>query len=101
MLDQAGQDQLEVETAADVARDASERVGPMEAVGDIVRSAGGSDDPSNLVSLYAAHHLQCVHNGWIRVRGKAPDGLYWELGVRPGRAPLVVVEPAAASAETR
>ena len=65
------------------------------------RSAGGSDDPTNLVSLCAAHHLQCVHNGWIRVRGKAPDGLYWELGVRPGRAPLVVVEPATASAETR
>ena len=64
------------------------------------RSAGGSDDPMNLVSLCAAHHLQCVHNGWIRVRGKAPDGLYWELGVRPGRAPLVVVEAATASAET-
>src|SRR5437016_2531326 len=31
------------------------------------RSAGGSDEPENLVSLCAAHHLQCVHNGWVRV----------------------------------
>jgi 5-methylcytosine-specific restriction endonuclease McrA len=46
------------------------------------RSAGGSDDPSNLVSLCAAHHLFGVHMGRIRVRGTAPDGLHWELGVR-------------------
>jgi len=45
------------------------------------RSAGGSDDPSNLVSLCAAHHLIGVHMGYIRVTGKAPDELHWELGV--------------------
>jgi len=49
------------------------------------RSAGGSDDPSNLVSLCAAHHLQGVHKGWIRVRGVAPHGLEWELGARLSR----------------
>ena len=46
------------------------------------RSAGGSDDPSNIVSLCAAHHLHGVHKGWIRVRGVAPDRLVWELGAR-------------------
>jgi hypothetical protein len=45
-------------------------------------SEGGSDDPSNLISLCAAHHLHGVHMGWIRVSGTAPDGLRWELGVR-------------------
>jgi len=53
------------------------------------RSAGGGDESENLISLCAAHHLQCVHNGWVRVTGKAPDQLHWQLGVRPGRAPLV------------
>jgi hypothetical protein len=47
----------------------------------VYRSAGGSDDPSNLISLCAAHHLHCVHMGWIRVAGTAPDGLRWVLGV--------------------
>ena len=46
------------------------------------RSAGGSDDPENLVSLCAAHHLRGVHMGRLRVRGKAPDRLQWELGAR-------------------
>ena len=46
------------------------------------RSAGGSDDPANLVSLCAAHHLHGVHKGWIRVRGLAPHALEWELGER-------------------
>ncbi|MFL5440934.1 MAG: HNH endonuclease [Myxococcales bacterium] len=44
-------------------------------------SAGGSDDPSNLVSLCAPHHLHCVHMGWLRVTGTAPDGVRWELGL--------------------
>jgi hypothetical protein len=46
------------------------------------RSAGGTDDPWNLVSLCIAHHLYGVHKGWIRVRGVAPDGLIWEIGPR-------------------
>ena len=51
----------------------------------VYRSAGGSDDPGNQISLCAAHHLHGVHMGWIRVSGTAPDGLRWELGV--GAAP--------------
>jgi 5-methylcytosine-specific restriction endonuclease McrA len=46
----------------------------------VYRSRGGSDEPENLVSLCAAHHLHGVHRGWVRVRGAAPDGLAWELG---------------------
>jgi len=49
------------------------------------RSAGGGDEPENLVSLCAVHHLRGVHMGYLRVRGRAPDRLRWELGVHPPR----------------
>ncbi|MFL5309142.1 MAG: HNH endonuclease [Myxococcales bacterium] len=52
------------------------------------RSHGGSDDPSNLVSLCAAHHLHGVHIGAIRVSGKAPDRLRWEVRVACGWEPF-------------
>jgi hypothetical protein len=57
----------------------------------IYRSRGGVDEESNMVGLCAAHHLHGVHRGWVRVRGQAPEGLTWELGVRPGAAPLAEV----------
>ena len=53
------------------------------------RSAGGSDDPSNRVTLCAFHHLRGVHAGLLRCTGQAPDGLRWELGIRPGVTPLL------------
>ena len=46
----------------------------------VYRSRGGADDPSNLVALCAAHHLHGVHAGYVRVSGRAPDQLVWELG---------------------
>ncbi len=46
------------------------------------RSQGGSDDPSNLISLCAAHHLHGIHGGRMRVTGTAPDNLVWEFGLR-------------------
>jgi hypothetical protein len=46
------------------------------------RSQGGSDDPSNLISLCAAHHLHGIHGGRMRVSGMAPDKLVWEFGLR-------------------
>jgi len=52
------------------------------------RSAGGSDALANLTTLCAAHHQRGVHAGVVRVSGEAPDGLCFELGVRPGRPPL-------------
>jgi hypothetical protein len=54
------------------------------------RSAGGSDDPANRVTLCAFHHLRGVHAERIRCRGAAPDRLTWQLGLRPGKVPLVM-----------
>jgi len=51
------------------------------------RSAKGSDALENRVTLCAFHHLHGVHAGTIRCTGQAPDGLVFELGVRPGAAP--------------
>ena len=48
----------------------------------IPRSQGGSDDPENLISLCAAHHLFGIHGGRMRVTGTAPDKLIWEFGLR-------------------
>ena len=52
------------------------------------RSAGGSDAPGNRVALCAFHHQRCLHVGFMRIRGRAPDGLVFELGLRPGASPL-------------
>jgi 5-methylcytosine-specific restriction endonuclease McrA len=48
----------------------------------VSKARGGTDDPWNLVALCVAHHLHGVHRGWVRVRGRAPDALVWELGER-------------------
>jgi hypothetical protein len=56
----------------------------------LFRSLGGNDEATNLVGLCAAHHLHGVHLGWVRVHGRAPQGLTWQLGVRAARAPLDV-----------
>jgi len=53
------------------------------------RSAGGSDAPGNRVALCAFHHQRCLHVGFLRIRGQAPEGLVFDLGVRPGASPLV------------
>jgi hypothetical protein len=52
------------------------------------RSAGGSDDLSNRVTLCAFHHQRCLHAGHLRIRGRAPDRLVFELGARPDGPPL-------------
>ncbi len=46
------------------------------------RSQGGSDDPENLISVCAAHHLHGIHGGRMRVTGTAPAKLVWEFGLR-------------------
>jgi hypothetical protein len=45
------------------------------------RSAGGSNDLWNRTTLCAAHHQRGVHAGIgrIRIRGRAPNGLRFEL----------------------
>jgi hypothetical protein len=52
------------------------------------QSAGGSDDPGNLTSLCAFHHLRGIHANKLRCTGRAPHRLIWQIGLRPGRAPL-------------
>lgn len=52
------------------------------------RSAGGSDAPGNRITLCAFHHQRGLHAGWLGVRGRAPDDLVFELGLRSGAPPL-------------
>ncbi len=46
------------------------------------RSAGGNDDLANRVALCAWHHQRGVHARIVRVTGRAPGNLRFELGVR-------------------
>jgi hypothetical protein len=46
----------------------------------LYRAWGGGDQLENLVALCAAHHLHGVHKGFVRVTGRAPGDLVWELG---------------------
>jgi len=55
----------------------------------VFRCAGGSNELANRTTLCAWHHLRGVHSGRVRVSGRAPGGLRFELGLREGRAPLV------------
>jgi hypothetical protein len=50
--------------------------------------------PADVVKLFRAvlcafHHLRGVHAARLRCVGRAPDGLTWQMGIRPGAAPLV------------
>ena len=43
------------------------------------RSAGGPDEPWNRTTLCAHHHHRGVHDGTLRITGRAPDALIFEL----------------------
>jgi hypothetical protein len=43
------------------------------------RSAGGPDEPWNRTTLCAFHHHRGVHAGTVRITGRAPDQLAFEL----------------------
>jgi len=45
----------------------------------LFRSRGGSDADPNLITLCAAHHQRAVHGGVIRISGRAPDRLVFEM----------------------
>jgi hypothetical protein len=45
----------------------------------LFRSAGGNDGLTNLTTLCAAHHQRCVHEGVIRIAGRAPGALVFEM----------------------
>ena len=53
----------------------------------LFRSRGGGDEPENQLGLCGFHHLRCIHGGWLRVHGRAPDGLRWFLGGEPWEGP--------------
>ena len=55
----------------------------------IFRSQQGNDEEDNLVTLCIGHHQEGLHAGHVRCFGRAPDALWWDLGVRPGGEPLV------------
>jgi hypothetical protein len=56
----------------------------------VYRAQGGGNEGDNLVTLCAYHHLRGVHGGRLRIRGRAPHALRFELGLRGGHAPLAV-----------
>lgn len=54
------------------------------------RSAAGADAPGNRLTLCAFHHQRCLHAGRVRIRGRAPHGLLFELSASdpaPNRSP--------------
>jgi hypothetical protein len=57
--------------------------GPLHLHHIVFRAHGGGDEAENLTSMCNLHHL-ALHDGWIRCVGRAPDGLYWELGTDRG-----------------
>jgi hypothetical protein len=55
----------------------------------VYRSHNGGDDDGNLVTLCVGHHQAGVHDNLLRCYGRAPDAVFWELGVRHDGPPLV------------
>ncbi len=53
------------------------------------RSRGGDNRRDNRTVVCAAHHLHGIHDGTIHASGTAPHAIEWQLGVRPGAAPLL------------
>ena len=45
----------------------------------VYRSHRGPDEPWNLTTLCAWHHQRGVHGTGLRIRGRAPDALVFEL----------------------
>ena len=56
----------------------------------VFRSRRGPHALWNRTALCAWHHHCRVHAGRMRVTGRAPDGLRFELGLRAGRPPQLV-----------
>ncbi|MGM0575802.1 MAG: HNH endonuclease [Myxococcota bacterium] len=52
----------------------------------VFRSQGGGDEDENIAGLCSACHLDGVHGGVLRIRGRAP-----RLTRKVGREPVLVV----------
>lgn len=59
----------------------------------LFRSAGGPDESWNRTTLCAFHHLRGVHARVVACRGRAPDALHFELGLRSAGPPLLRFGP--------
>ena len=58
----------------------------------VFRSRCGNNARDNRVAICAAHHQHGLHGGgYIRAWGEAPDGIRWELGIRPDASPLLTL----------
>jgi hypothetical protein len=55
----------------------------------LFRSRGGGNARENRITICGAHHLHGIHAGRVRAWGDAPHAVTWELGVSPGREPLM------------
>ena len=53
-----------------------------------MKSRGGDDSLENQIGLCVFHHLRCIHGGWLRVVGEAPDRLRWCLKGVPWNGPV-------------
>ena len=63
----------------------------------VYRSHRGPDEPWNLTTLCAWHHQRGVHGAGLKIRGRAPDDLVFELGVgrfRSGDRAVGLAQPA-------
>ncbi len=47
------------------------------------RSHGGGDEMENQISACKFHHLRCIHDGYLKVVGRAPVALTWFLNGHP------------------
>jgi hypothetical protein len=64
------------------------------------RSRGGGDELENQIGACAFHHLRCIHGGYLRVTGRAPEGLSWYLNGEPWMGPQGADGPTRKRAET-
>jgi hypothetical protein len=55
------------------------------------RSEGGGDEDTNRSTLCHGHHAHMVHRGYVRISGKAPYALRFELGCLEGGPPLMIL----------
>jgi hypothetical protein len=67
----------------------------------VFRSHEGPDEPWNLTTLCAWHHQRGVHGTGLRIRGRAPDDLVFDLPVgrfRSGDRKVAIFAPKAGKA---
>jgi hypothetical protein len=67
----------------------------------LYRSQGGGDEPENKTGVCGYHHHRCLHAGFVKVWGRAPDGLTWLVGGKEWKRAGGVSLPSAVYASSR